>query len=307
MPARCRTQQWAGETFRHRWDTGIGPDQTWRPDVVPLLNRIGSGSQTWVAVAVTRPALSALALLAFALFAGDYLPGLLAELAPPLDNGVGLMLVPAVAASVVLPPALWWHAQHADTARAGRNGRDHGSRALPRPGRPRVRPRRHRASHGGTRRSGRRGSRAHPDPRRPGHQSSRLLRSAAACCRAAVTHSKRGGDERMSMARKGLRKLGEAVTKVKDAIDRATSGPGSGRQAATNDPRPVPGRPRARAMTPARGRPGQRAPAVRRGGWPGRRAHHHQETTRGQRRRRGSRCSCAYPAWIPMLGAYWRD
>jgi hypothetical protein len=24
MPARCRTQQWAGETFRHRWDAGIG-------------------------------------------------------------------------------------------------------------------------------------------------------------------------------------------------------------------------------------------------------------------------------------------
>jgi hypothetical protein len=73
--------------------------------VVPLLNRIGSGSQTWVAVAVTRPALSALALPVFALFAGDYLPGLLAELAPPLDNGLGLMLMPAVAASTARPTA----------------------------------------------------------------------------------------------------------------------------------------------------------------------------------------------------------
>jgi hypothetical protein len=130
--------------------------------VVPLLNRIGSGSQTWVAVAVTRPALSALALLVFALFAGDDLPGLLAELAPPLDNGLGLMLMPAVAASAALPAALRWHVQHADTAHAARGSRDH-PRALPRPGRPLVRSRRRRASHGGGRRSGRRGSRAHPD------------------------------------------------------------------------------------------------------------------------------------------------
>ena len=35
--------------------------------------------------------------------------------------------------------------------------------------------------------------------------------SAAACCHAAVTHSKSRGDERMSMARKALRKIGEAV------------------------------------------------------------------------------------------------
>jgi len=160
--------------------------------VVPLLNRIGSGSQTWMAVAVTRPALSALALLVFALFAGDYLPGLLAELAPPLDNGLGLMLTPAVAASAALPAALRWHTQHADTAHAARGSRDHPPRALPRPGRPLVRSRRHHAPHGGTRRPGRRGSRAHPDPTGPGIRAARLLRSAAACCRGAITHSNSG-------------------------------------------------------------------------------------------------------------------
>jgi hypothetical protein len=144
--------------------------------VVPLLNRMGPGSQTWVAVAAARPALSALALLAFALCAGDYLPGLPAELAPPLDNGLGLMLMPAVAASAALPPVLWSHAQHADTAPAGRGDRNRASRALPRPARPRVRSRRHRASHGGTRRSGRRGSRAHLDPCDPGIRASRLMR-----------------------------------------------------------------------------------------------------------------------------------
>jgi hypothetical protein len=186
--------------------------------VVPLLNRIGSGSQTWAAVAVARPALSALALLAFALCAGDYLPGLPAELAPPLDNGLGLMLMPAVAASAALPLVLWSHAQHADTARAGRGDRDRASRALPRPARPPVRSRRHRASHGGSAREARRGSRAHLDPCDPGIRTSRLLASrrtphasAAACCHAAVTHSKSRGDERMSMARKALRKIGEAV------------------------------------------------------------------------------------------------
>jgi len=153
------------------------PVRTWGPAGVPLLNRIGSGSQTWVAVAVARPALFALALLAFALCAGDYLPGLPAELAPPLDNGLGLMLMPAVAASAALPPVLWSHAQHADAAPAGRGDRDRASRALPRPARPRVRSRRHRASHGGTRRSGRRGSRAHLDPCDPGIRASRLLAS----------------------------------------------------------------------------------------------------------------------------------
>jgi hypothetical protein len=193
--------------------------------VVPLLNRIGSGSQTWVAVAVARPALSALMLLAFALCAGDYLPGLPAELAPPLDNGLGLMLMPAVPASATLPSVLWSHAQHADTAPAGRGDRDRASRALPRPARPRVRSRRRRASHGGTRRSGRRGSHTHLDPCDPGIRASRLLasrlrRQRRRAVHAAVTHSKSRGDERMSMARKALRKIGEAVPRSEDAIDR---------------------------------------------------------------------------------------
>ena len=53
-------------------------------------------------------------------------------------------------------------------------------------------------------------------PRPPGslrsrHQSFTPHASAAACCHAAVTHSKSRGDERMSMARKALRKIGEAV------------------------------------------------------------------------------------------------
>ncbi len=58
---------------------------------MPLLIRIAAASQTWVAVAVARHTLSGVALLAFALLAGDYLP----ELALPLDNDLGLMLMPA--------------------------------------------------------------------------------------------------------------------------------------------------------------------------------------------------------------------
>lgn len=204
---------------------------------MPVLNRIGSGWQTWVAVAVTRPALSALALLAFALFAGDDLPGLLAELAPPLGNGLGLVLMPAVAAAAALPPpALRWHVQHADTARAGRGGQDHAPRALPRPGRPLARSRRHRASHGGARRSGRHGSRAHPDSRRPRHQSFMPagFRGRVLSCRRHPLQAR--GDERMSMARKALREVGEAVTKIKMPSTGRPAAPGSGRQAAASDP-----------------------------------------------------------------------
>jgi hypothetical protein len=158
---------------------------------VPLVHRIGSVSQTWIAIAVTRPALSALALLVLALFAGDSLPGLLAELAPPLDDTLGLMLMPAVAASATPLAALRWHAPHADSARMGRGCRDHAPRALGPPGRPRGRSRRRRASHGGARRSGGRGSRARPDPHRPGSRASCLLRSEAGGC-GAVTHCNSG-------------------------------------------------------------------------------------------------------------------
>jgi hypothetical protein len=214
MPGRCRTQQWAGETFRTRWDKASASQFDWRPAVVPLLHRIGSGSQTWIAVAVTRPALSALALLVFALFAGDSLPELLAELAPPLDNGLGLMLMPAVAASPTPLVALRWHAQHADSARMDRSCRDRAPRALGLPGRRRVRSRHRRASHGGARRSGGRGSRVHPDPHRPGISASRLLRSEAGSC-GAITHCNSGGMSAVA--------------------------PGSGRQAAANDPQPGPG------------------------------------------------------------------
>jgi hypothetical protein len=199
---------------------------------VPLLHRIGPGSQTWMAVAITRPALSALALLVFALFAGDYLPGLLAELAPPLDNGLGLMLMPAVTASATPLAALRWHAQHADSARVGRSCRDHAPRALPRPGRPCVRSRR-RASHGGARRPGGRGSRAHPDPHRPGISASRLLRSGAGCC-GAVTHCNSG--------------------------EMSAVAPGSGRQAAANNPQPGPGQTDGQGNDARPGRPGQRRP-----------------------------------------------
>jgi hypothetical protein len=202
---------------------------------VPLLHRIGSGSQTWIAVAVTRPALSALVLLVFALFAGDYLPGLLAELAPPLDDGLGLMLMPAVAASATPLAALRWHAQHADSARMGRSCWGHASRsrALGLPGRPRVRSRRRRASHGGARRSGGRGSRAHPDPHRPGIRASRLLRSEAGCC-GAVTHCNSG--------------------------EMSAVAPGSGRQAAANNPQPGPGRTDGQGNGARPGRPAQRRP-----------------------------------------------
>jgi hypothetical protein len=145
-----------------------------------------------------------------------------------------------------------------------------------------------------------------PESLRSRHQSLTPHASAAARCHAAVTHAKSRGDERMTMARKALRKIRGSCTKVKLAIDRTSSGPGSGRQAAANDLRSVSGRPAARAMTPRPGRPEQRRPGHRRGGWPGRRTTT-KATTRGQCRPRDLRCSARIRPWIPMLGAHWRD
>ena len=134
--------------------------------------RIAAASQTWGTAAAVRPVLSGLALLALALLAGDYLTALLAELVPPLDDDLGLALMPAVVTPAALPPARSWPTGHAATTRPVGSGHCR-TRLVPPPGRARVRyrPRRRRASRRGARRSGRRGSRSASAPAPPRSQA----------------------------------------------------------------------------------------------------------------------------------------
>jgi hypothetical protein len=64
----------------------------------------------------------------------------------------------------------------------------------------------------------------------------------------------------MSMARKALQEVGRLAPRSRMPSTGRPVAPGSGRQTATNDPRPVPGRPTARAMTPAPVGPSSGAP-----------------------------------------------